>query len=146
MESKYSLVCHRTLTSKVENLADDRRLRLKTQLSNTDHVSVTVDIWSDTGMRGFLGITAHYTEKGGQGIQLRYNFLSCECFKGPHTAERFCELFETICNEYSIKDKLDFIICDNVVNMKKSIYTVLSPVRERKLMIMMTQSCGMTSP
>ena len=47
LDSKYSPVCRRTLTSKTENLAEEKRLKLKTQLSNSDHVSVTVDIWSD---------------------------------------------------------------------------------------------------
>ena len=68
--SKYSPVCRTPLTSKVENLATERRSKLKTQLSNTDHVSVTVDIWSDRKMRGFLGVTVHCTEKDGERIQL----------------------------------------------------------------------------
>lgn len=63
VDSKYSPVCRRTLTSKVENLATERRSKLKTQLSNTDYVSVTVDIWSDRKMRGFLGVTVHCMEK-----------------------------------------------------------------------------------
>lgn len=47
LDSKYTPICHRTLTTKTESLAEERRSKLKTQLSNTDHVSVTVDIWSD---------------------------------------------------------------------------------------------------
>lgn len=56
-------MCHRTLTSKTENLAAERLAKIKTQLSSTDHVSVTVDIWSDRKMRGFLGVTVHCIEK-----------------------------------------------------------------------------------
>ncbi|CAL9706637.1 unnamed protein product [Knipowitschia caucasica] len=67
VDKKYSPVCRRTMTSKTESLAEERRSRLKTQLSNTEHVSVTVDIWSDRKMRGFLGITVHWIEKRQRG-------------------------------------------------------------------------------
>uniref|UniRef100_A0A673ZZR7 Uncharacterized LOC115161945 n=1 Tax=Salmo trutta TaxID=8032 RepID=A0A673ZZR7_SALTR len=129
VDSKYSPVCRRTLTSKVENLATERRSKLKTQLSNTDHVSVTVDIWSDRKMRGFLGVTVHCMEKDGERLQLKSNLLACDRFKGPHMAERICEQFEAICGEYSIKDKLDYIISDNATNMRKA-FTVCFPIEQ----------------
>uniref|UniRef100_A0A4W5K373 HAT C-terminal dimerisation domain-containing protein n=1 Tax=Hucho hucho TaxID=62062 RepID=A0A4W5K373_9TELE len=132
IDSKYSPVCRRTLTSKVENLATERRSKLKTQLSNTDHVSVTVDIWSDRKMRGFLGVTVHCMEKDGERIQLKSNLLACDCFKGPHIAERICEQFEAICGEYSIKDKLDYIISDNAANMRKA-FTVCFPIEQEEV-------------
>ncbi|KAI7808688.1 hypothetical protein IRJ41_011592 [Triplophysa rosa] len=119
-DSKYSPVCHRTLTSKTENLAEERRSKLKTQLSKIDHVSVTVDIWSDRKMRGFLGVTVHWIEKEAERIQLKTNLLACNRFKGSHTAERICDQFEEICDEYNIKDKLDYIITDNAANMRKA--------------------------
>uniref|UniRef100_A0A3P8VRM5 DUF659 domain-containing protein n=1 Tax=Cynoglossus semilaevis TaxID=244447 RepID=A0A3P8VRM5_CYNSE len=123
---KYSPVCRRTLTSKTENLAEERRTKLKTQLSNTEHVSVTVDIWSGRKMRGFIGVTMYWIEKEAERIQLRSNLLACERFKGSHTAERICDQFESICDEYTIKDKLDYIISDNAVNMRKA-FTVCFP-------------------
>uniref|UniRef100_A0A8C7DJA5 HAT C-terminal dimerisation domain-containing protein n=1 Tax=Oncorhynchus kisutch TaxID=8019 RepID=A0A8C7DJA5_ONCKI len=129
VDSKYSPVCCRTLTSKVENLATERRSKLKTQLSNTDHVSVTVDIWSDRKMRGFLGVTVHCMEKDGERLQLKSNLLACDGVKGPHMAERICEQFEAICGEYGIKDKLDYIISDNAANMRKA-FTVCFPIEQ----------------
>lgn len=126
VDGKYYPVCRRTLTSKVDSIAEDKSMWLKTNLSKTDHVSVTVDIWSDRKMRGFLGVTVHYVERQEQRIQLRSNLLSCDRFKGPHTAERICELFESICKDYNIKQKLDFILSDNAANMKKA-FTVCFP-------------------
>lgn len=126
LDSKYSPVCRRTLTSKTENLAEERRSKLKTQLSNIDHVSVTVDIWSDRKMRGFLGVTVHWIEKEAERIQLKTNLLACNRFKGSHTAERICDQFEAVCDEYNIKDKLDYIISDNAANMRKA-FTVCFP-------------------
>uniref|UniRef100_A0AAY3ZWF3 HAT C-terminal dimerisation domain-containing protein n=1 Tax=Denticeps clupeoides TaxID=299321 RepID=A0AAY3ZWF3_9TELE len=126
LDSKYNPVCCRTLTSKTQNLAEERRSKLKSQLSNTDHVSVTVDIWSDRKMRGFLGVTVHWIKKEAERIQLKSNLLACERFKGSHTAERICDQFESICDEYNIKDKLDYIISDNAANMRKA-FTVCFP-------------------
>ncbi|XP_061880880.1 zinc finger BED domain-containing protein 4-like [Entelurus aequoreus] len=126
LDSKYTPVCRRTLTSKTENLTEERRSKLKTQLSHTDHVSVTVDIWSDRKMRGFLGVTVHWMDKEAERIQLKSNLLACERFKGSHTAERICDKFEAICDEYNIKAKLDYIISDNAANMRKA-FTVCFP-------------------
>uniref|UniRef100_A0A3Q3IBN3 HAT C-terminal dimerisation domain-containing protein n=1 Tax=Monopterus albus TaxID=43700 RepID=A0A3Q3IBN3_MONAL len=129
VDSKYSPVCRKTMTSKTEKLAAERRLILKTQLSNTDHVSVTVDIWSDRKMRGFLGVTVHWIEKDMERIQLKSKLLGCDRFKGSHTGDRICEQFEAICDEYNIKEKLDFIISDNAANMRKA-FTVCFPTQD----------------
>ncbi|CAL9699779.1 unnamed protein product [Knipowitschia caucasica] len=77
-------------------------------------------------MRGFLGITVHWIERETERIQLKTNLLACNRFKGSHTAERICDQFEAICDEYSIKDKLDYIISDNAANMRKA-FTVCFP-------------------
>ena len=37
---------------------------LKQQLELCSTVSVTMDIWSDASMRGYLGLTAHYIVDG----------------------------------------------------------------------------------
>lgn len=108
VDSKYTPVCRRTLTTKTESLAEERRSKLKTQLSNTYHVSVTVDIWSDRKMRGFLGVTVHWMERDAERVQLKTNLLACNRFKGSNTAERICDQFEAICDEYNIKAKLDY--------------------------------------
>lgn len=39
---------------KMATLADDCQMRLKTQLDKIDHISVTIDIWSDRKIRKFL--------------------------------------------------------------------------------------------
>lgn len=131
LDSKYTPVCRRTLTTKTESLAEERRSKLKTQLSNTDYVSVTVDIWSDRKMRGFLGVTVHWMERDAERVQLKTNLLACNRFKGSHTAERICDQFEAICDEYNIKAKLDYIISDNAANMRKA-FTVCFPSEQEE--------------
>lgn len=104
---------------------------MKTELSNTEHVSVTVDIWSDRRMRGFLGVTVHYMEKDEESLQLKSNLLSFDRFKGSHTAERICKQFEAACDEFDIKDKVDYIISDNAANMRKA-FTVCFPTEHEE--------------
>uniref|UniRef100_A0A669D263 HAT C-terminal dimerisation domain-containing protein n=1 Tax=Oreochromis niloticus TaxID=8128 RepID=A0A669D263_ORENI len=129
VDRKYSPVCRRTIISKTENLAAEKRSMLKTQLSETDHVSVTVDIWLDRRMRGFLGITVHWIQKETERMQLKSKLLAFDSFKGLHTGERICEKFEAICDEYNIKDKLNYIISDNAANMRKA-FTVCFPTEQ----------------
>lgn len=85
VDHKYTPVCRRTLSSKVENLAAERCMKLKTVLSNAQNVSVTVDIWSDRKMRGFLGVTVLFIEAADEKMKLNSNLLACNRFKGPHS-------------------------------------------------------------
>lgn len=91
-------------------------------LAGEDHVSVTVDIWSDRRMRGFLGVTGHVLATS-EGVQLN---SYCSRFKEAHTGERISEAFDSICDDYDIRQKLDFIICDNAANLKRA-FTVCFP-------------------
>lgn len=96
MDNKYSPVSRRTVTSKLDSLVADRQIKLKSELAKADYVSVTVDIWSDRRMRGFLGVTAHCINIEDE---LKSQLLACNRFKGSHTGERICEEFEQICEE-----------------------------------------------
>lgn len=131
VDQKYAPVCRRTLSSKAENLAEERCNKLKTVLRNTQNVSVTVDIWSDRKMRGFLGVTSHFIEATDEKIKLNSSLLACNRFKGSHTAERISEQFEAICDDFNIKHKLDYIISDNAANMKKA-FTVCFPSEQEQ--------------
>lgn len=61
-----------------------------------------------------------------EGVQLKSYLLACNRFKGTHTGERISEAFDSICDEYDIRQKLDFVICDNAANMKRA-FTVCFP-------------------
>ena len=123
VDNKYSPVSRRTITSKIDSLVGDRQSKLKNELAKADNVSVTVDIWSDRRMRGFLGVTGHWINIEDDSLQLKSQLLACNRFRGSHTGERICEEFEQICEEYQMKKKVDHIICDNAANMKKAFST-----------------------
>lgn len=98
---------------------------IKSSLEKTEFVSVTVDIWTDRIMRGFLGVTAHYMALK-EKTKLESVLLSCDRFTGSHTGEGICDRFELICERFGIKHKIDYIVCDNAANMKKA-FTVCFP-------------------
>uniref|UniRef100_A0A673CRU7 HAT C-terminal dimerisation domain-containing protein n=1 Tax=Sphaeramia orbicularis TaxID=375764 RepID=A0A673CRU7_9TELE len=123
VDTRYNPVSRRTLTSKLDGVVPEKPAKLKNSLANAENVSVTVDIWSDRKMRGFLGVAAHWLDNGEGGIVLKSALLACNRFSGSHTGERICEEFEQICEEYQIKRKLLHIIRDNAANMRKAFST-----------------------
>lgn len=70
----YSPLSRGPLTSKLDGIVLDKQTKLKTSLSNAENLSVTVDIWSDHKLRGFLGVTAHWLESAEGGIVLKSAF------------------------------------------------------------------------
>lgn len=68
----------------------------------------------------FLGVTAHFMEMEKNSPSLQTILLSCERFTGSHTGERISEKFEEICDNFNMKHKLDYIICDNTSNTGKA--------------------------
>ncbi|KAF3845924.1 hypothetical protein F7725_003002 [Dissostichus mawsoni] len=51
------------------------------------------------------------------------------CRRTLTETERICEQFEAVCDEYSIKNKIDYIISDNAANMRKA-FTVCFPTEQ----------------
>lgn len=80
---------------------------------------MTVDIWTDRSMHGFLSVTAHFMEMENSALRLQAVLLSCEKFTAPHTGIKISDQFEEICDKFNIKHKLYYIICDNSLNMNK---------------------------
>lgn len=124
--NKYSHVSRSTVTSTISDMATSMQEKIKIQLASATKVSVTVDIWSDRKMRGFLGVTVHMMEISKTSIQMQSRLLCCNRFTGKHTGERISEKFESVCTEYQIKNKIDYIISDNAANMRKA-FTVCFP-------------------
>ena len=67
------------MTEEIKKYAMDFKSKLIEELSTVKNVSITMDIWSDRTMRGFMGVTCHFY-KSGTGMLSR--LLSCERFNG----------------------------------------------------------------
>lgn len=126
MEDRYNPVSRTTVNRRLSELASEMDIKIKNKLEKAKTVSVTVDIWTDRCMRGFLGVTAHFIDMDASNPTLQSLLLKCERFTGSHTGERIHDKFEEICEIFNIKHKLDYIVCDNAANMKKA-FTVCFP-------------------
>lgn len=50
----------RAVQKVIDSEYSELRVSLKEILSTSEALAVTMDIWSDNTMRGFLGLTAHF--------------------------------------------------------------------------------------
>lgn len=75
-------------------------------------------------MRSFFGMTGHFIVD----FDLQTVMLSCQRFKGRHTADNIYQVYDDVLDNYSIQNKVSFIITDNASNMIKA-FTLFPPVQ-----------------
>ncbi|KAF6036848.1 hypothetical protein EB796_004844 [Bugula neritina] len=60
-EPRYTMPSRKHLTiTLIPNKVKEVDSILRAQLKNTSSVCITVDMWSNQQMKGFIGITGHY--------------------------------------------------------------------------------------
>lgn len=82
-----------------------------------ENICLTVDLWSNRQMRGFIGITGYFILNW----QLESVLIVCKRVKGRHTAEKIRQEYEEALAGYDISDKVRNVITDNAANMKKAL-------------------------
>lgn len=120
VDHKYSHVSRNSVASSIESMVLKMKDTIRSSLQPVPCVSVTTDIWSDRQMRGFLGVTVHWMEVNEASVVAKSRLLGCSRFKGKHSGERICEAFEALCDDFCIKSKIDYIVCDNAANMRRA--------------------------
>lgn len=110
-----------------DSLIPQRSNSVKEHLANlmakASHISLTIDLWSNRSMRSFFGMTGHFIVD----FDLQTVMLSCQRFKGRHTADNIYQVYDDVLDNYSIQNKVSFIITDNASNMIKA-FTLFPPV------------------
>ena len=91
--------------------------KVDAMLNEIDHISVTIDIWSDRRAKAFLGITGHFIDVD---FKLHAVLLKFVRLKGSHTAENIRNITKDILEELGISGKIYRIITDNAPNMIKA--------------------------
>ncbi len=90
--------------------------RLVSQLKRARSVCLTIDLWSNRQMRGFLGITAHFIRDW----KLHSCALACKRFRGRHTAENIYSLYEEVIAAFKLADHVMHITTDSGSNILKA--------------------------
>ena len=91
--------------------------KVDAMLNEIDHISVTIDIWSDRRAKAFLGITGHFIDVD---FKLHAVLLKFVRLKGSHAAENIRNITKDILEELGISGKIYRIITDNASNMIKA--------------------------
>jgi hypothetical protein len=71
---------------------------VKLCLQKAPSICLTIDLWSNHQMKGFLGITAHFILDWSTHTAM----LACKRFKGRHTAENIRHEYEEMVSSYEI--------------------------------------------
>ena len=87
------------------------------KLHNVEHLTLTIDGWSDRRCRSFLGITGHFVDKEMKPETILIDFLR---LKSPHNGENIRRLTEEVLDRYDIKEKIFKIVTDNASTMTKA--------------------------
>lgn len=101
----------------IPSLADIVSKRIHEALRDIEHVTLTVDIWSNRRSRSFLGITCHFIDDI---MTPRAYLIDLLRFKSPHNSEAICKLTEDILDKFNLKNKVFRIVTDNAAAMVKA--------------------------
>lgn len=142
MDKRYKPICRATVTKILLDKTKKKEIDLKKELSNAVSVNLTVDIWTDRKMRGYLGITCHYIslpaaspgrDRFPQKTQvpaLKSALLHMKRFKGSHTGQNIANAFDAVVEKFDISRSLDHVITDNAANMRKAFAIHFASVEE----------------
>ena len=101
---------------------------LKLRLKKAQSVCLTIDMWSNRQMKGFLGITGHYIVDW----TMQSVMIACKRFKGKHTSENIRQVYEETIACFDIAEKIEGVISDNASNMVKAFDFSLPGFTEEK--------------
>ena len=115
LDPRYTLPSRKHLSTKlIKEKHEVIHCHLVELLASTECVSVTLDMWSNRQMKGFIGITCHFIKEWSMQSVLLLRF------HGRHTSENIISYFHEITEQYNIGGKITNIITDNASNMLKA--------------------------
>jgi len=117
VQPKYSLPSRTHVTTRLlPQLRECTEVKVSTHIAKAEHMSLTLDIWTDRRMHSFLAITGHtFIEYECQSFLVAF-----EAFRGSHTGQNIAEAIERCLQKYRLQEKVHYIITDNASNMRKA--------------------------
>ena len=86
---------HRLTMSKVQEFVD-----------SADHIYLTLDIWSNRQMRGFIGITGHFSID----FNLKTVLFCCKRVKCRHTGENIHQIYDQVAMLFKMSKKIPVLL------------------------------------
>ena len=97
---------HEAIMSKMNHVLDE-----------VDSVSLTLDLWSNRQMRGFMGITCHFI----MNWSMQSLMLACRRFIGRHTTDNIAQYYHETVTSNKISSTIVTIVTDNASNEIKAV-------------------------
>lgn len=115
----YKLPSRKTTTRLMEEKYEVLSDVIKNQLSTTENLSLTTDVWTDAlNAKSFLGVTAHFIFNG----QHKSVTIGVTELDDRHTAEYLKEWLLKILHDWKINiDSILVVVSDSGANIKKAI-------------------------
>ncbi|QRW13009.1 AC9 transposase [Ceratobasidium sp. AG-Ba] len=105
------------------------KARIDKEMKNArGRVSLTSDLWSDSNLRSFMAVTAHYINECGD---LKDHLISFRKIEGRHTGENVANALFSVLQESSIAKQVNCITLDNASNnntLMEELATYLAPL------------------
>ncbi len=98
------------------NLYAEERKKLKEELSSTDWIALTTDMWISRNNAAFVNISVHSIYQG----KLTTKILDCSQFSGCHTGSNIAARLPQVL-EYIVREKVVAVTTDNAANAKKAV-------------------------
>jgi hypothetical protein len=114
---RYKLPCTKTLKSRISKTFEVGKNILKNQLTQVEHISLTLDAWSSPAHLPYLGVTIHWVTSDFEPYEV---LLSMEELPYPHGATEIQEYLIDLFYEWRIKSKIIAMVTDNGANVKKA--------------------------
>ena len=113
----YQMPIRKTMRSKIVKSCESVIEKIQVDTSQLHCCAGQTDIWSSRRMHGYFGMCISYIVDG----TLKTRVISCERFKGKHSAENIAAMYTAVASEYGLeKKKLVGMVTDNRANMVKA--------------------------
>ncbi len=116
-DKRYKIPCYKTLKDRIFTAYEVGKDTLKSQFTQIQHISLTIDAWSSPAHLPYLGVTAHWLTPKFEPQEI---LLSMEELPYPHSAFEIQDHLFDLLHEWEINLKINAIITDNGSNIKKA--------------------------
>ena len=118
LEPRYQMPARKTILSHFNKSYNCLVADLKSELSDSQNIAFTHDIWSSLNTQSYGTITAHFVSKQ---WALSSKVLETKLFPGSHTAEAISKsLNDTLVQEWGLKLENLIGVTDNAANEKRA--------------------------
>ena len=117
LDPQFQIPSRKHLSTKlIDEKAAEVKDNLIKQLNKAPSVCLTIDLWSNRQMKGFMGITGHFIKDS----TMKSVMTACKQFKGKHSFDNIRHEYEETMASFDICGKVTSVISDNASNMVKA--------------------------